>query len=255
MRPTTAKVVDRAILLVATLCLAAWQYDAPSEDFWSSVLRDRGYLIPLMIVVISVFGAFTPFEAYAEKTRMGRHAAVRQQILAHFGRLLAVAIRAQPPIVIGDLGLHVWRVRRTLRHPLTPRLARVTTYRLGTTPAMRPFSPGKGVGVVGLCWKWNREISVDVTTLSTAVPDEASFAAYREVEGPDAVMGLSWEQFKDVRHRGAVFAAPIRDGQQTFAGCVSVDAGHGYASLNDDALWHEMNSLCVMLGRDGFRDL
>lgn len=68
-------------------------------------------------------------------------------------------------------------------------------------------------------------------------------------------MGLSWRQFNDVKHRGAVFAGPIRNGKHDFVGCVSVDAGQGYQSLNDNDLWHQINSLCGILGQDGFRSL
>lgn len=243
-----AKVIDRTVLFVAAACIVARQYDVPSKAFWVSTLRGREYLVLVLIGIISFFGVFTPFDALVARSRVARRTALRQQILAHFGRLLMIAGRAEPPIEVSDLGLHVWRVRRG-------RLARVATYRLGMTPATRPFAPRRGVGVVGLCWQRNGEVSVDVEQLALHLRDKSDFATYRVTHGADAVMGLSWPEFVDVRHRGAVFAAPIRNGRHAFVGCVSVDAGRGYTSLDNNDLWHQLNSLCVILGQDGFRSL
>lgn len=255
MRPLTGKILDRLFLLTATLILAARQYDVPSKTFWTTTLRDRGYVAIILIVIISIFGAFTPFQAHAARARIDGRAATRQQVLAHFGRLLLIGERAQPRVELSDLGLHVWRVKRTFRSPIAGRLKRVTTYRLGTTPANRPFTPARGVGVVGLCWANNREESMDVESLASKLATEQAFIDYRDEKGPDAVMGLSWAQFRDVRHRGAVFASPIRNGRGAFIGCVSVDASRSFTSLDSNELWQQMNSLCAILGRDAFRDV
>jgi hypothetical protein len=126
---------------------------------------------------------------------------------------------------------------------------------LGTAPAARPFTPARGAGVVGLCWQSNREVSVDVGTLAVELTDEATFNTFRVANGDDAVMGLSWRQFADVRHRGAIFASPVRNGNHAFIGCVSVDASSGYKSLNTTELWTQINSLCGVLGHDGLNNL
>jgi hypothetical protein len=173
----------------------------------------------------------------------------------HYGEILKIGMQADPPVPINDLGLHVWRRRRTLRHPISGTLHRVATYRLGTTPATRPFSPPLGVGVVGLCWRDNREVGVDVEKLANQLRDEATFNAYKLANGPDSVMGLSWREFSDIRHRGAVFASPIRDGSHRFIGCVSVDASRGYEALDNAGLWHAMNALCAVLGQDELRNV
>jgi hypothetical protein len=255
MKPLTAKILDRLFLLLATLCLAARQYDVPSKAFWTTTLKDRGYLVLVLIGIISVFGAFTPFQAYSARQRVEPRIALRQQILIHFGRLLAIGGKADPKVEVGDLGLHIWRVKRTLRHPVAKRLARVTTYRLGTTPVNRPFTPAKGVGVVGLCWKHNKEAAVDVEALASLLTTEADFDSHRTRNGADSVMGMTWVQFNDVKHRGAVFASPVRNGRGTFVGCVSVDASHSFRYLNDSELWQQVNNLCELLGRDNFRSV
>jgi hypothetical protein len=72
---------------------------------------------------------------------------------------------------------------------------------------------------------------------------------------PGAVMGFSWEEFKRLSHRGAVFASPIRNGRSRFVGCISFDASRGYDSLNTSRMWHELNSLCIVLGQDGFENV
>lgn len=65
-------------------------------------------------------------------------------------------------------------------------------------------------------------------------------------------MNLSWRQFEEVRHRGAVFASPVRNGRNKFIGCVSVDASRGFTSLDTDELWSELNSVCLRIGQIGF---
>lgn len=256
MRSTTAKLLDRMTLLLATIILAGRQYDIPSARFWVTLLKGRGYVVILLILIIGIFGAFTPFEAAAARSRVERKTLIRQQILIHFGRMLGIAAHASPPVEADDLGLHVWRIRRSLRHPLAGRLVRAATYRLGATPATRSFAPPKGVGVVGLCWKRNEEVHVDVAALALALPTDAEYAAFRGTNGPDSVMGLSWEEFVRVRHRGAVFASPIRNGRGAFIGCISVDAKQSYAALaNSKEFWHEINTLCALLGQDRFQNV
>jgi len=134
-------------------------------------------------------------------------------------------------------------------------LTRIATYRLGSTPATRSFAPGKGVGVVGLCWKRNEEVSVDVARLANELETEGQYETYRSQSGGDAVMNLPWRDFVRVRHRGAVFASPIRNGRGEFIGCISIDARDGFDSLFCDDFWHEVNSLCLLLGQNNMNDV
>ncbi|ASW53761.1 hypothetical protein [Plantactinospora sp. KBS50] len=250
MRPLTAKIADRAIMLAATCVMVAQQYSVPSASFWNTAIGGRGYIIAILVTIIATFGALTPAQIWSERSRMARRTAVRHQILNHFGRLLAIASRVDPKPPPSDLGLHVWRIAWALRRPHR-RLVRIATYRLGSTPTTRAFEPGRGVGVVGLCWKRNEEVAVDVEQLAERLTTPAKFAAHIESDGPDAVMNLAWPEFVRVRHRGAVFASPVRNGRGQFIGCVSVDVSSGFAALAKDELWHEVNSLCMLLGDDG----
>ncbi|MEU6404590.1 hypothetical protein [Streptomyces sp. NPDC046985] len=252
MRALTAKFMDRSVLLAATLALVARQYDIPSEPFWSDAALRHPYVVVALVCTVAVFGALTPFQSHADRRKAERRAVVRQQVLAHFGKMLAVARTAQTPVETGDLGLHIWQIRRSLRHPLHGYLRRTVAYRLGNTPVTRSFAPTKGVGVVGLCWKRNEEVSFDVRELMSRLTDRQAFERYRDTQGADAVMGLDWEEFRRVAHRGAVFASPIRSRSGDFIGCVSVDARHGHDSMNVEDFWHELNSLCSRIVQDDF---
>ncbi len=248
----TATTLDKTIVLIGTLCLAGNQYKVPSVEFWQSIMQDRDYLVIVFLGIVGVFGTFAPFSSWAALMQVDRSVTAQTQMLSNFGKLIELGQGLNPALKMSDLGLHVWRVRRSFKHPIKGCLVRISTYRLGTTPGLRPFRPAIGEGVVGLCWKFDREYGVDVEMLSNSVDDEMRFYAYREENGPDSVMNLSWRQFEEVRHRGAVFASPVRNGRNKFVGCVSVDAGRGFTSLDSDELWSELNNVCLRIGQLGF---
>lgn len=253
MRLTTARMIDRGVLLVATLALAGKQYEFPSGSFWNGVVVGHTYVVIILISLVGVFGALTPVEAFSRSLRVERRVALRRQILTTFGQLLEIGSTLQPPAEVSDLGLHIWRVQRTLRHLWRGELVRVATYRLGSTPVTRSIRPTRGVGVVGLCWEKDREIGVDVELLTTRLTSEVDFNEFLDRNGPESVMGFSWHEFQRLRHRGAVFASPIRNGRSKFIGCISFDAARGYNELDCHRTWHELNSLCIVLGQDGFQ--
>lgn len=252
MRLSVAKGVDRTVILLATVALVSNQYDFPSKSFWESLEDAQPVVLITLIVVAGMFGALSPFETYSRHSTLGRRVALRRQILTAFGQLLELGAAADPPVPISDPALHIWRKRRTLQHPLRGELVRVATYRLGSTPVTRTIRPTRGVGVVGLCWQLNQEVGENVERLAAQVPDEQSFEDYRQRHGAAAVMGFSWQEFTRYRHRGAVFASPIRNARSNFIGCVSFDAAHGYDALDCQRLWHELNALCTVIGQDGF---
>lgn len=241
--------------MVATMGLVGWQYDFPSRSFWAPVAADRPYLLVILIAVVGVVGTLTPAEAFSRRARLERAVALRRQILIAFGRLLDISAAVQPHVETSDLGLHIWQRRRTPRHPLTGELVRLATYRLGATPQTRAFRPTKGVGVVGLCWELNREVGFDVEDLARRLTDEQVFNTYRDEHGAHVVMGFSWDEFRRYRHRGAVFASPVRNGRSAFIGCVSLDAARGYSELHCLEMWHELNFLCIAVGQDGFENV
>ncbi|MFF1477374.1 hypothetical protein ACFVYD_07325 [Streptomyces sp. NPDC058301] len=255
MRSLTAKLLDRTALLAASLCMVARQYDFPDRKFWIGISDGHTYVIVILICVIGIFGAFTPFQALSGRRLVERRSAIRQEILTYYGKMVSLGIHAHPAIELQDLGLHIWRIRRSARHPVHGHLQRIATYRLGSTPATRSFAPPRGVGVVGLCWKQNAEVSVDVAKLAADLSDQERFEAYRTAHGPAAVMGFTWVEFRRVRHRGAVFASPIRGAAGAFRGCISVDASSGHDALDVPDFWHEINSLCSRLGHGGLDDI
>ena len=252
MRTRTASILDKTFVLVGTLCLAGNQYKVPSVELWQSIMQGHDYLVIVFLGVVGVFGAFAPFSSWVAMKQVDRLVTAQTQMLSNFGKLIELGQKLNPPLKTSDLGLHVWRVRRSLRNPIKGSLVRVSTYRLGTTPGLRAFRPATGVGVVGLCWKFDREYGLDVAALSVAIDNERKFHEYREMNGPDSVMNLSWRQFEEVRHRGAVFASPVRNGRNQFVGCVSVDASRGFTSLDTDEFWSELNSVCLRIRQTGF---
>ncbi len=255
MRLTTARAIDRSVILVATLGLAGRQYDLPSRSFWQPVAADHPYFLVTLITLVGLFGTLTPVEAFSRRTRLEQAVAMRRQILITFGQLIEIGAAVQPRIETSDLGLHIWQKQHTLRHPWSGELVRLATYRLGSTPQTRIIRPTKGVGVVGLCWELDREIGMNVEDLARRLTDKDSFTAYRDEHGARSVMGFSWEEFQRFRHRGAVFASPVRNGRSNFIGCISFDTAHGYNELDRLRMWHELNTLCIVVGQDGFENV
>ncbi|MYW05390.1 hypothetical protein [Streptomyces sp. SID3343] len=255
MRPSTAKLLDRLILLAATILMAARQYHVPSKDFWERSADDTDYLPLVLICTIGVFGALTPCQALVKRSLTAARTATRNEILTHLGGVLKIATKGSSPIDIGDVALYIWRVRRSVRHPWHGRLERVAAYRLGNVQPTRSFAPPKGVGVVGLCWKENAEQKKNVERLAVRLATAGDFESHRNAHGEDAVMGLSWLDFTRVRHRGAVFATPIRNRAGNFVGCISVDARTGYDVLAVPEFWQEINSLSQTLGKRSLQNL
>jgi hypothetical protein len=252
MKLRTARILDKSLLLIATLLLVSLEYSIPSQSFWHHGIAGEKYARLVLLVVAAVFGALTPFEAFSRRYRAERGVTLRRVILATFGQLLDIGRSVQPPLDISDLALHVWRKQRTLRRPVTGELHRLTTYRLGSSPVTRQIRPTKGVGVVGLCWQLDQEVGFNVVELARQLSGRQEYDTYVSTNGRDAVMNFSWEQFQRYGHRGAVFASPIRNGKSKFIGCVSFDAERGYDELASNRLWHELNLLCVTLGQEGF---
>lgn len=252
MKLKTARIFDRMILLIATLLLALRQASIPSSSFWQHRVVGHQYAPLVLIAISGVFGVLTPFEVLSRRSRSERGVRMQRMILSTFGQLLEIGRSVQPPLEVSDLGLHVWQRRHTFRRPFSGELLRTSTYRLGSVPLIRPIRPRKGVGVVGLCWRRNQEVGIDVADLAVQLSDKQKFESYVTSHGQEAVMGFSWEEFERVSHRGAVFASPIRNGRNKFIGCISFDAERGYNDLVSNRLWHQLNSLCMILSEEGF---
>jgi hypothetical protein len=252
MSRTTAKAADKAVLLSATLFLAGKAYNVPSKSFWDEVLNGRPPLLLTSLVVAGVFGAFTPFESWRRRSFVDRNVMMRRRVLSTFGRLLEISAEIDPPLERGDLALHVWRRRRTPRHPVHGVLKRLSSYRMSSFPATRAFAPKRGVGAVGLCWQHDREVWFDVASLVKSLDDETKYDDHVARSGPETVMNLTWEEFQAFRHRAAIFVTPIRSGRNKFVGCVSVDSSRGYDVLHRRELFEEMTNLGMAIGREDF---
>ncbi|MGM1064612.1 hypothetical protein [Saccharothrix sp. Mg75] len=252
MRRATAKTIDKAVLLSATLCLAGKAYDVPSKQFWTAVLDNRPYLLLVLLGIAGVFGALTPFESRQSRSAANRDVVMRRRVLSTFGTLLVISQEVRPPLPMGDLAMHFWRKRRTLRHPVRGVLKRVATYRMSSYPATRKFHPTRGVGAVGLCWQLDREIEFDVAPLVAQLTDREKFDEHVARFGAASVMNLSWKTFQEVKHRTALFATPIRNGRNKFIGCISVDASRGHGVLHRRELLEEMSNLGIAIGRENF---
>jgi hypothetical protein len=252
MKRATARAVDKIALSAATVCLAANTYGLPSQEFWLSVRHEHPYLLILLLVLVALFGALTPFETWSTRSLADRSVIMKRRILSSFGKLLEMADEVRPPLDTGDLALHIWQKRRSLRHPFTGVLIRVASYRMSTSPLNRAFSPSRGVGVVGLCWANNRETAFDVEPLVELLATEESFTRYVDQHGTEAVMNLRWSEFANFRHRTAIFASPIRNGRNRFVGCISVDASRGFPTLDRRELKEEVANLALAVGREEF---
>ena len=252
MKRATARATDKVTLSVATLCLAANTYGVPSQALWNSVRREHPYLLILLLLLVALFGALAPFETWSTRSLADRSVIMKRRILSSFGKLLEMAGEVRPPLDTGDLALHIWQKRRSIRHPFTGVLVRIASYRMSTSPLNRSFSPSRGVGVVGMCWASNCETAFDVAPLVATLTTEGSFTSYVREHGTEAVMNLRWPQFRNFGHRTAIFASPIRNGRNRFVGCISVDASRGFTTLDRRELKEEVANLALAVGREEF---
>jgi hypothetical protein len=253
--PRTARWIDKIVALIAAVLLAGVANDYPSARYSADVRGNYSWVVPVLLAIAGVFTTLQPLESLAERSMVPERLALQQRILSSFGRMLDATKEVRPPLDTADFGLHLWVRKRSLRNPVSGRLVRVATYRLGGSPVTRNFRPTVGVGVVGLCWRDNSPVHRDVEALVAQVPNEEAFAVFSSHYGADSVMGLQWKQFQTVSHRGAVFSSPVRDGRGRFVGCVSADADHGHAKLVANGLQRELDSLASSLGRDAFRKI
>ncbi|WP_146251003.1 hypothetical protein [Nocardia tenerifensis] len=196
-----------------------------------------------------------PFAARAQQSLVLRRIRLEREIFVQLGRILREADRVIDGFQFEDLGLHAWQVKRSGWFLGTKRLRRVATYRLGGNIVLRKFEPSIGQGVVGMCWERNTEESFDVEQLAERAATEADFDAIRAAEGGAAVMGLTWNQFRQIRHRGAVFASPIRDDNHNFRGCLSLDVKGQYAAVDASEVPALLNELAARMQAHGFDEM
>lgn len=252
MRPRLSELIDKTIALAATVFLAANANNWPSESYWKSGWVSASWVIPTALVIAGVFGALQPISALRSRSTVQKRIQLQRQLLTRLGEIIHLGMtQVNPPLDISDLALHVWRKRRSLWHPRVGELERIASYRLGAATTLRDFRPTKGVSIIGLCWKYNAASSMDATLLR-----DINHFRQESQKGPDYVMGFkSYDDFQKVSHRTALFASPIQDGKLKFIGCVSADAGSGYAELYNANLPRKLNEIAESLNATDFRDL
>ncbi|MGW1609809.1 hypothetical protein ACWCQZ_10485 [Streptomyces sp. NPDC002285] len=252
MRPRLTESADKVITLAATVFLAANANKYPSEDYWKSGWESASWVVPAALAVAGIFGVIQPFSALSSRSMAQRRIYLQRQLLTKLGEIIKLGMtQVNPPLHISDLALHVWRKRKSLRHPFVGELQRIASYRLGAATALRDFRPSRGVGIIGLCWKENAPCSMDATPLK----DRQTFRQESQAD-LDRVMGFkSYEEFNKVSHRTALFASPIQNAKSKFIGCVSADASSGYSDLSNSDLPQKLNELAESLNAADFRDL
>lgn len=228
---------DKALAVAPALVLAMSAAKKPVKV--SDYLADRPWLVALLLLAAAALAQFPPFALAARAGEDERRRASQQKCQQTLLELIEHGLARDPGFDLTDPGVHLWKIRRTLLNP-GGRMSRTATFRLGVGSGLnRPFTPKKGQGVVGLCWKAGFAQDVDAGALAARLTDKVSFDAHATQEGKEAVMGLSWEQFEQVKHRGLVAAAPVR-GRARLKGCVSVDLASGdtndLALLRDEAV-------------------
>lgn len=254
MKSRTATALDKCIATAALATLAAKSQNFPDQRLWDYLSHGAPWLIPGLLIVTAIF-TLGPFAARTQRGLVDRRTQLVQEILIQFGRIIHESDRVGNNFQFEDLGLHAWQVHRCWWRPGQARLRRVATYRLGGTIVLRKFEPRRGQGVVGLCWEQNAEVGVDVEQLSARADTEAAFNTLRSTEGDAAVMGLTWEEFRNIRHRGAVFASPIQDRNNNFRGCMSLDVKSGYAALAASTVPELLNELALRMRAHEFEEM
>ncbi|WP_194832892.1 hypothetical protein [Nocardia sp. XZ_19_369] len=207
-----------------------------------------------MLIIAAVF-TLGPFAARAQRSLVLRRIQLEREVFVQFGRMIREADRVIQDFQFEDLGLHAWQVKRSGWFLRKKRLRRVATYRLGGKIVLRKFEPRLGQGVVGMCWKRNAEASFDVAGLAARATTKAEFDALRAAKGEEAVMGLAWDEFSQICHRGAVFASPIRDDNHNFRGCLSLDAKDQFAAIASSEVPELLNELALRMQAHGFDEM
>ncbi|MRH89315.1 hypothetical protein GFY24_17980 [Nocardia sp. SYP-A9097] len=254
MRSNAAAAWDKGIATAALAALAAKSQGFPDQRLWTDITDRLPFLVPALLVIAAVF-TLGPFAARAQRSLVSRRTQLEREVFVQFGKMIREADRVINGFEFEDLGLHAWQVKRSWWPLGKSRLRRVATYRLGGNVVLRRFEPRCGEGVVGMCWDRDAEAAFNVEALAIAATTEAGFNAERAAKGEPAVMGLTWKEFERVRHRGAVFASPIRDGNHNFRGCLSLDTKSGYAALAASRVPELLNELALRMQAHGFDEM
>jgi len=194
--------------------------------------KPPGQVIVGCLLIIAIVGAGEPFFARM-RDRRKRHAheeleRVRQVMLMALADIAHIA-----SIPCQDLGLHLYiPTTPFLRRFREASLARTLRVRLSSIPVPSDVNWTRGKGVVGSCWKQQRDVAIDVDQLHRAHYgcDEAAWEVL-----PEAVtMGMTFEEFQHTQGKyGWIVATPITRPTGGVIGILSVDGPCGRSSALD----------------------
>jgi len=117
-----------------------------------------------------------------------------------------------------DIGVHLWSVEHVegISGPVLDRKARARLS--GVAPSPTRYWK-KGEGVVGLCWKSQSEVWVNLTDPKYQNISEHDWNNL----STDAKMGLGYDEaLRTIQYFNAIFAFPIVS-KEKFIGCISVN--------------------------------
>lgn len=130
-----------------------------------------------------------------------------------------------------EIGLHVYRVRTTMRHPFAGEQKRIV--RLRPKRALPPsrIRWTKGKGVVGRCWASHGNIVW--WRLQTHHADHVGCTPEQWADAPEHLqMGFSFEDWEVAqRYKGVIAVPMVRERETNHEGCVTLDCATDEAYL------------------------
>ncbi len=261
--------IDSTVLFIATVLLALRE----QKEFawlWMSELGRSSWFPLALLALGSFFGIVQPVVRWSERGQLQDRIAMDHQINSAFSNILsrvldlvhqskdneilqpAVSLQlveADDPYALShrDIALHIWRAKRTIRHPLVGQLVRLRAIRMASTPTTQPVIFLRGKGVTGACWERNDIVVADNIS---AHHDVHSQEAWLDVTNSTR-RNLSWTEHKRSKHCGAILATPIRSGER-FSGCISVDLPYGARILEDENLQELAQQVANRIGERRF---
>jgi hypothetical protein len=157
----------------------------------------------------------------------------------------AIVDQVSPQLDYRDLGLAVYRVERVWWWPPLTRLRRLHRVRSSRRPTTSDVKWKPGKGVIGACVARGEVVAVDLTQMYR------DLGARSKDEWPnvpdDVRLGLTWEEYVDVRDKyEVVVASPVIDdsgARSKVLGCVALDGPAGrFADLTTDEVLGLLNS-------------
>lgn len=130
-------------------------------------------------------------------------------------------------VPVREIGASAWLAVNLGRWSWLYRLSRE---RFSPSPQASNIRWSKGKGVIGQCWRDEREKIINTEDHDKHWTDRTQ-TEWDNWTGPgfDTRMGLSWAEFQKITGKyGTVVAVPIKDGNEKVIGVVAVDGPPGY---------------------------